>query len=146
MLDVLTLIGAALILAALARMAFRQASSSGTLAVRSSHEPVYRAASLVEAQLVLDGLDAEGIRATIRNEHVAGLVGEIPQSAAWPEVWLTQASDWDAAVAIVRKYEERRDTDNDKEVVCSACGEVSPSNFELCWRCRAPFDVPPAGG
>jgi hypothetical protein len=86
------------------------------------------------------------LRATIRNEHLAGLIGEIPQPSAWPEVWLTRASDWDAAVAIVRKYEKRRDTDNDTEVVCSACGEVGPANFELCWRCRAPLDGPDAEG
>jgi hypothetical protein len=137
---------AVLVLAVLARTAFRGASSTVTSAGRASPEPVYRAGSLMEAQLVLDALNAGGVRATVRNEHVASLVGEIPQSAAWPEVWLSRASDWDVAVAIVRKYEERRDTDNDTEVVCSACGEHSPSNFELCWRCRAPLDVPASDG
>jgi hypothetical protein len=116
--------------------AARRAPSSRA---RGPSGPVFKAGSLIEAELVRNALEAEGIVATLRNEQLFGVLGEIPHPAAWPEVWLSRPSDWDAAQAVVKSYEERRRTVTKGEVVCPKCAELSPANFELCWRCRAPL-------
>jgi len=100
---------------------------------------IFRASTVLEAQMVRNALEGEGIPSTLRNEQLTGLIGELPFQVAWPEVWLIDASDWEAALAVVGDYEERRATPIEGDLVCSACGETSPSNFELCWKCRAPI-------
>jgi hypothetical protein len=100
---------------------------------------LYSAGSLYEAQLLLDLLKQEGIPAELRNEHLVGMIGLLPESATQPSVWIENPDDWDRGRELVAAFEERRATTIDTELTCPACGEKSPGNFELCWKCRAPL-------
>lgn len=100
---------------------------------------IFRASTVMEAQMVRDALESEGIPSTLRNEQLTGLIGEIPFQVAWPEVWLVDGADWEDAVGVVGEYEERRKTAVVGEILCVRCGEMSPGNFELCWKCREPI-------
>ena len=100
---------------------------------------LYSAGSLYEAQLLLDLLKEEDVPAVLRNENLVGMIGVLPESTSQPSIWIENPEDWDRARALVEAFEERRATEIDTEIKCPACGEMSPSNFELCWKCRAPL-------
>ena len=101
--------------------------------------PLYSAQDLVDAQLLVDKLRDFGVEATIRNGDLQGAIGELPWSVR-PEVCLLDPADVPWAVAIKKEYEQARSQPvTGKERVCSACGELSPPNFEVCWKCRQPF-------
>jgi len=103
---------------------------------------LYVAANLTEAQLLVDRLQQSGIRTYIRNEALQGALGELPLTLR-PEICIIDPTDWQRAQQIKKDYERARDQGlADEELLCEVCGEQSPSNFELCWKCRRPLEVP----
>ncbi|MFA6902198.1 MAG: DUF2007 domain-containing protein [Gallionellaceae bacterium] len=102
---------------------------------------VYSAANLMEAQLVLDLLGHAGVEARLRNENAQGGLGEIPFTHAYPEVWVVNDRDVERAQTVTRNY------DNSPVeagvVICRACGEENPRNFQLCWHCGAGLELQP---
>ena len=99
---------------------------------------VYSAADLIEAHLVLHQLRQSGIPARIFNENAQGAVGELPVDHACPEVWLERDGDEPKARRVIEEYERRPLRRGIRH--CLECGERSPVNFELCWRCGAALD------
>ncbi len=104
---------------------------------------VYRAGSLHEAQMLVDLLADERIETFVRNEHLQGALGELPLTLQ-PIVCIIDDSKYLAARTIARDFElaNRRDAGPDR--LCGHCGETSPGNFSVCWKCRkefAPTDV-----
>ncbi len=97
---------------------------------------------LHEAGLVAELLRAEGIEVTIKNEYLAGAVGEIPFGVAAPELWVSGPQRIDRAREIVAGYEARKKSELGPDRTCPSCGAENPSTFELCWRCRSPLEVP----
>ncbi len=100
----------------------------------------YSAGSLHEAKLVLDLLEEAGIEARLFNEHLIGAMGELPFGESLPKIWLPDESDHAAARCVIDAYEARQKQTIDGTRRCHACGEDSPTNFELCWSCREPFE------
>lgn len=100
---------------------------------------VYRASSVPEAHLLCGMLEAEGVRAVVKNELLAGAIGELPMMATLPEVWLLRASDEPRARKVLDDYRARAASTLGPEVACPACSAENPSNFELCWQCRKPL-------
>ena len=101
--------------------------------------PLYRARDLPDAQLLVGRLSSQGIRTYVRNEALQGALGELPLTLQ-PEVCVLSRADWDAAVVILQDFESSaRQPIIETDQLCAECGEQSPGNFELCWRCRAPF-------
>jgi hypothetical protein len=98
--------------------------------------PVYQAPSLPEAELFRQRLQQLGIEAVIRNDHLQGALGELPANLL-PEVCVIRDKDFEAARAQVAEIEHVASEPPGPERLCSACGETSPANFELCWKCRA---------
>lgn len=100
---------------------------------------LYRASSLPEAHLLRTMLEAEGIDAFVKNELLAGAIGELPMMATLPEVWLVRGADESRARSVLDGYRERSKSKLGPDVACPACGSDNPSNFELCWKCRKPL-------
>lgn len=101
--------------------------------------PLYSAQDLVDAQMLVDQLNENGIEATVRNSELQGAIGELPWSLR-PEVCILDASDLPRAVTVKEEYERLRAKPIvGEERTCPACGESSPPNFEVCWKCRKPF-------
>ena len=101
---------------------------------------LYRATDLAEAHLLRDLLEEDGLHACIVNENLASLAGELPFGLIVPEVWVTDSRDLFMARAVLRDFLKRKGEPDRAEQQCSACGEASPGNFDLCWRCRQPFE------
>ncbi|MGV8934059.1 MAG: DUF2007 domain-containing protein [Gallionellaceae bacterium] len=96
---------------------------------------IYSAANLMEAHIILDLLRHAGINARLFNENAQGAVGEIPFANAYPDIWVINDDDALRGKAVVIQYEHAPiDTGI---VVCNACGEENPRNFQLCWHCGA---------
>lgn len=96
---------------------------------------IYAAADLPQAHLLLHMLAEAGIKARVLNENMQGGTGEIPFIHTWPELWLDNPDDQNAAEKIIREFESRK-TSSDT-MMCTACGEENPANFETCWQCGA---------
>jgi Putative prokaryotic signal transducing protein len=97
--------------------------------------PVYQAKDLIEAELLLQRLRDRGIPSALRNGFLQGLLGELPLSAT-PTVCVLELRDQSAAMLCVREMEAALRAPELPELVCPNCGDVSPGNFEECWKCR----------
>jgi hypothetical protein len=96
---------------------------------------VYTARQRYDAFLVADRLNQAGIKAHVFNQYASSIVGDVPPDVAQPQVWIERECDHERAQVVLRDIEsagERR-----ADVVCGRCGEPSPGNFELCWKCGA---------
>lgn len=102
---------------------------------------IYYAESLIDARLLIDRLDAKGIRTFLHNEHLQGALGELPMTLR-PVVALINEHDFGQARDEVIEFEAARRSPEAPERDCAECGESSPSNFQLCWSCRAQLTEP----
>lgn len=101
--------------------------------------PLYLAHDLADAQFLADRLENASISVFVRNRELQGMLGELPYSLR-PEVCILDERDLARAEVIKAEYERIRATPLvGEERRCEACGELSPPNFEVCWRCREPF-------
>ena len=90
---------------------------------------VYTAATLPEAHLIRQLLESAGINARVFNENAQGAIGELPVTAAWPDVWIVQDCQFRAARVLIQ-YNE---SSSGSELLCNSCGEISPGRFKMCW-------------
>ena len=93
----------------------------------------YIARHRYDAYLLADRLNQAGIKAHVFNEHASSIVGEVPPDIAQPQVWLARDEDRERAQNLLDTLEA--DGARGGSLRCSACGEDSPANFEICWKC-----------
>lgn len=92
--------------------------------------------SMLEVAHLRNVLESDGIRCFVRNDRLAGVLGEIPFVECWPELWVVHNGDALRArglIDIVRKAGLTRGPD----WRCSRCGELVEGQFDACWRCAA---------
>lgn len=78
-------------------------------------------------------LEQQGLLVTLKNEFARGAVGDISALSAWPEVWVMNDEDYEAAVKIIREAT----VDNSPESwVCKTCNEENDGSFDFCWNCE----------
>ena len=66
---------------------------------------VFTAATLLEAHLIQQMLEAEFIPAAVFNENAHGAAGELPITEVWPEVWIKDDRHCSEARSIIERYE-----------------------------------------
>ena len=100
---------------------------------------VYKAANLVEAQLVVDELAAGGMRSRVTGTYLSGAVGELPPGDVIG-VWLDEPRHLERARALIDEYEATRRRPH-PDWHCERCAEDIGGEFGACWNCgaRAPF-------
>lgn len=76
-------------------------------------------------------LDAEGIRAVVRNEYLASAMGELPPAECQAELWVLDDADAARAEQVLRGRAAPG-----PDWVCR-CGEKLGAQFTQCWRCGA---------
>ena len=99
---------------------------------------VYTASGLVEAYLVRDFLDAQGVRALVFNEHSVGAVGELPCNEVLPQIWIRDDRNFDRARFLLERYEQTECSEEERS--CPDCAENNPASFDICWRCGHALD------
>ena len=92
------------------------------------------AESLITINHYKNLLASEGINAHIRNEHLGGILGEMPFQDVWPELWVENPLDYDRALQLI-------DGDNLLQESpaaawrCRACDADNEGQFAACWQC-----------
>jgi len=94
---------------------------------------IYVARQRYDAWLVADRLNQVGIRAHVFNQYASSIVGDVTPDVAQPQVWIERACDRERAQRVLADIETAGNSA--QEIACTACGEPSPGNFDLCWNC-----------
>ena len=102
----------------------------------------YRAANLIDAQLVADALRAEGVGCEVTGGYLSGAIGELPPTDVIA-VRLHAGADEDLARGIVEAFEAARRRPR-ADWTCAGCEERVGGEFGACWRCGT--DAPPDDG
>ncbi len=89
---------------------------------------VFRAPSLLQVAHHRNLLLVAGIESELRNQYLAGAMGELPMLETWPQL------DADEVRAL-RVLREAAAPARGSAWVCEVCGERSEPQFTSCWRC-----------
>jgi hypothetical protein len=92
---------------------------------------IYSSHNLVAVHHARNVLEAEGIRAVVKNEILSSAMGELPPAECQAELWVV-AGDAERARAILD-----RAPGDDSAWRCAACGEACEGQFTQCWKCGA---------
>lgn len=95
-------------------------------------QKLYTTENKVMIYLLKSKLDENGIQSLIKNDQPP-LAGEIPPIIAWPELWLIDDEQLEQAKKIVQ--DELASAHHQEAWVCKNCGERSPGEFNICWKC-----------
>lgn len=96
---------------------------------------IHTSPSLLEIAHLRNLLQAEGIDCQIRNDRLAGVMGEIPFVECWPELWLTRPGDALRARGLIDLA--LRPSPAAEPWICQTCGEHIEGQFAACWKCGA---------
>ena len=93
---------------------------------------VFSSYNIVAVHHARNLLDAEGIRAVVKNQILSSAMGELPPAECQAELWVLDDSDCARAEAILR-----RNPASGPPWACASCGEACELQFTQCWRCGA---------
>jgi hypothetical protein len=96
---------------------------------------VFRAASLLQVAHARNVLSAAGIESELRNQYLAGALGELPMLETWPQLWVDDTLESAARQAL----EKASTAPSGAPWTCGQCGEQLEPQFTSCWRCGAVF-------
>jgi hypothetical protein len=96
---------------------------------------VHTAPSLVEIAHLRNILATEGIGCQIRNDQLAGVMGEIPFLECWPELWVQRPGDALRARGLIDIA--LQPSAAVEPWACPGCGERIEGQFAMCWNCGA---------
>jgi hypothetical protein len=94
---------------------------------------VFSSFDLVAVHHARNLLQAEGIRAEVRNERLASAMGELPPAECQAEVWVLDAGEAQRAERLLREGPPA----SGPPWTCADCGEPMEPQFTQCWRCGA---------
>ncbi|MBT2972044.1 MAG: hypothetical protein B6D72_04110 [gamma proteobacterium symbiont of Ctena orbiculata] len=97
---------------------------------------LYQAADRVEAQVLKDYLDREGVETVIIGDHLSGAVGELPADI-FPTLWVLDENDLERAKRLTERFFNRPPVSG-TAWRCAVCGERIEPGFEVCWNCGSP--------
>lgn len=83
-------------------------------------------------------LEDNQVACVIRNESLAGAMGELPAQETWPEIWVLDDREAVLAKRLIAHAlaEENQAQAGQSHWQCSKCGEQLEAQFTHCWRCR----------
>src|ERR1700759_3658895 len=92
---------------------------------------VFRAASLIQVAHARNVLLAAGIKSELRNQYLAGALGDLPMLETWPQL-LVRDEDEEAAL---RALARATAAPAGSAWICEQGGAVLEPQFTSCWRC-----------
>jgi hypothetical protein len=93
---------------------------------------IYTTPEQYQLGLITSVLGESEIEYVIRNEFLAGALGELPPHECWPEIWVTHDEDFDKAISLI---EQASQTIPDQGKWQCDCGEENEGTFGSCWKC-----------
>jgi Putative prokaryotic signal transducing protein len=94
---------------------------------------VFRAASLLQVAHARNVLIAAGIDSELRNQYLAGALGDLPMPETWPQLMVEDELE----SAALRALAKAAAAPSGAPWVCAQCGEQLEPQFTSCWRCGA---------
>jgi hypothetical protein len=94
---------------------------------------VYRAATLLQVAHARNVLITAGIQCELRNQYLAGALGDLPMMETWPQLYVDDADERFALSALARANA----VPSGLPWTCAECGEQLEPQFTQCWRCGA---------
>ena len=94
---------------------------------------VYSSFNLAAVHHAKNLLQAEGVRAVVKNEMLSSAMGELPPAECQAEVWVLRDEDAETAERLLRAYHAA--APGGPAWRCPRCGERSEAQFTQCWRC-----------
>lgn len=79
-------------------------------------------------------LDDEGIRTFIKNANASSLMGEVPYTEVWPEIWVLNDHDAERAGVLINELERSR-VEHVAPWLCPECETYVEDGFSECWNC-----------
>ncbi len=76
-------------------------------------------------------LIAAGIRSELRNQYLAGALGDLPMMETWPQLFVEDADEIHAQRALNRASAVATGS----PWTCTGCGENLEPQFTQCWHC-----------
>jgi hypothetical protein len=100
---------------------------------------VFRAASLIQVAHARNVLLTAGIQSELRNQYLAGALGDLPMLETWPQLYVEDADETAALRALARAAT----VPTGSPWICEGCGELLEPQFTSCWRCGSNASHPP---
>jgi hypothetical protein len=97
---------------------------------------LYQAADSLEAQMLRDHLNQEGIATVIIGDLLSGAVGELPANI-FPTLWVLDDDELERGKRLMERF-FKRPAVGGKAWRCQICGEGIDAGFEICWNCGSP--------
>jgi hypothetical protein len=97
---------------------------------------VFRAASLLQVAHARNLLITAGINSELRNQYLAGALGDLPMLETWPQLWVEDDLE-SAALNALNALASGRVAASGAAWTCPLCGEELEAQFTSCWRCGA---------
>jgi hypothetical protein len=94
---------------------------------------VFRASSLLQVAHARNLLLTAGIASELRNQYLAGALGDLPMLETWPQLYVEDDDEQPALRALARGAAAPTGT----PWTCAGCGEQLEPQFTSCWRCGA---------
>ena len=97
---------------------------------------VYSAPVLAQVTHIKHVLEMNDIECYIQGEYRSGAAGELPPTETWPELWVVDPSNVEAAKRLV---DEALTPARPAQPgwTCPSCKEVNEGQFGQCWNCGA---------
>ena len=92
---------------------------------------VFRAASLIQVAHARNVLLSAGIESELRNQYLAGALGDLPMLETWPQLYVEDADEALALRALARAAA----VPTGSPWTCEVCGELLEPQFTSRWRC-----------
>jgi hypothetical protein len=92
---------------------------------------VFRAASLIQVAHARNVLLTAGIPSELRNQYLAGALGDLPMLETWPQLFVED--DYEAAA--LKALAAASSVFPGPAWTCVQCGELLEPQFTQCWRC-----------
>lgn len=92
---------------------------------------VYRAGSLLQVAHARNVLITAGIRCEVRNQYLAGALGDLPMMETWPQLYVDDGDERFALSALARATAAPAGD----PWICATCREEMEPQFTQCWRC-----------
>ena len=100
---------------------------------------VYTADSVAMAWHIKNVLEFHDIDATVRNEALLSLAGEVPFVECQPEVWVLNDLNYLLAEKLIKEIEGGSVVEGD-DWNCRNCHESNLSSYAICWNCQSSID------
>ena len=95
---------------------------------------VYSSHNLAAVHHAKNVLEAQGIRALVRNQFLSSAMGELPPAECLIELWVLREADVPGAESALR---EAFSVKSGPTWACKRCGESCEAQFTQCWKCGA---------